>query len=103
MILPGIDNFSLSADPDASDSYRALLTGQNLETIAKIGWAADQGQPVDGLPLPTGNGQQETLQSHIPPPPDPDVQLLVWLRDEAKPRVTSIRPNPGQRTQALAQ
>jgi hypothetical protein len=102
VILPGIDNFSLSADPDASDSYRAFLTGQNLETIAKIGWAADQGRPVDGLPLRSDNGQQETLQSHIPPPPDPDAQLLVWLRDEAKPRVTSIRPNLGQSTQALA-
>ncbi|HLH43577.1 MAG TPA: hypothetical protein VKV74_11350 [Bryobacteraceae bacterium] len=103
VFLPGIDDFNLSPDSDVGDSYRALLTGQNLETIAKIGWTPDKGQPVDGLPLPTGNGQQETLQSHIPPPPDPDAKLLVWLRDEAKPRVTSISPSSSLSTQALAQ
>jgi hypothetical protein len=102
VFLPGIDKFSLTPDPDASDSYHAVLSGEYLETIAKIGWAPDQGQPVDGLPLPTGDGQKETLQSRIPPPPDPDAPLLIWLRNEANPRVTSIRPNPVQRTHALA-
>jgi hypothetical protein len=102
VFLPGIDKFSLTPDPDASDSYHVVLSGEYLETIAKIGWAADQGQPVDGLPLPTGEGQKETLQCRIPPPPDPDAPPLIWLRNEANPRVTSIRPDPVQRTQALA-
>ena len=102
VFLPGIDKFSLTPDSDASDSYHAVLSGEYLETIAKIGWAPDQGQPVDGLPLPTGDGQKETLQSRIPPPPDPDAPLLIWLRNEANPRATSIRPNPGPRAQALA-
>jgi hypothetical protein len=103
VFLPAIENFSVTADAAASDSHRAILTGQYLETIAEVGWAPDQGQPVDALPLPTGDGQKETLQISIPPPPEPDSQLLVWLRNEAKPRMTSIRPNLGQSTQALAQ
>ena len=69
------------------------LTGQNLETIEKTGWSADQEEVVRGMPLPMpGDGQKQTLQIRIPSPPNRQAQLYVWLRGESKPRLTKIRP-----------
>jgi hypothetical protein len=73
------------------DSASGSLIGQNLETIEKTGWSADQEEAVEGLPLPApGEGQKQTLQIRIPPPPNPHAQLYVWLRGESKPRATRI-------------
>jgi len=76
-----------------TDSVSGSLIGQNLETIEKTGWSADQEEAVDGLPLPApGEGQKQTLQIRVPSPPDRHAQLYVWLRGESKPRPTKIHP-----------
>ncbi|HEY7335758.1 MAG TPA: hypothetical protein VH639_12805 [Bryobacteraceae bacterium] len=93
VLLPTIEDLELTADDDASDSFEAGLTGEYLETIDKIGWGADRSQKVEGLPVPTADGGKEKLESSVPPPPDADPQLWIWLRNESAPRVTTIRPN----------
>ena len=90
VLVPDIEGFEL-ADSAGGDFMRASLTGQNLETIEKIGWTADRGEPV-GLPLPVGDGQKQQLQTRIDAPPDPDAGLFLWLRNETKARVTTVRP-----------
>jgi hypothetical protein len=89
VLLPAIDSFDVTGD--AADSFHATLTGQNLETIEKLGWSPDQSQPVDTLPLPTADGQKQKLDTPIPPPPDAGAQLFIWLRNETKPRMTTLR------------
>ena len=89
VLLPAIDSFDVTGD--AADSFHATLTGQNLETIEKLGWSPDQSQPVDTLPLPTADGQKQKLDTPIPPPPDSGAQLFIWLRNETKPRMTTLR------------
>ncbi|HEY6345222.1 MAG TPA: hypothetical protein VIY49_27320 [Bryobacteraceae bacterium] len=75
VLFPAIDSFDVTGDD--ADSFHATLTGQNLETIEKLGWSPDQSQPVDTLPLPTADGQKQKLDTPIPPPPDPGAQLFI--------------------------
>ena len=91
VLVPKIENLNLTADDSGDAVYRAVVSGENLETIEKIGWAADQGEAVGALPLSVGAGQKQTLTTSVPAPPDPDSQLFVWLRGEDKPRVTTVR------------
>jgi hypothetical protein len=91
--VPEIDKFERATDDAGGAEDNASLTGQNLETIEKTGWSADQEQVVPGMPLPVpGDGQKQTLQIRIPSPPNRHAQLYVWLRGESKPRVTKIHP-----------
>jgi len=90
--VPEIDKFETTAEASGSE-FSANLIGQNLETIEKTGWSAEQEQNVDNLPLPLpGEGQKQTLQIRISPPPNRRSQLYVWLRGESKPRATKIHP-----------
>jgi hypothetical protein len=89
VLLPAVESFDVTGD--AADSFHATLTGQNLETIEKLGWSPDQSQPVETLPLPTADGQKQKLDTPIPPPPDSGAQLFIWLRNETKPRMTTLR------------
>jgi hypothetical protein len=90
--VPEIDKFETTAEASGSE-FSANLIGQNLETIEKTGWNAEQEQNVDNLPLPLpGEGQKQTLQIRISPPPNRRSQLYVWLRGESKPRATKIHP-----------
>jgi hypothetical protein len=92
VLLPEVDTFDFQPAGDGSDSLRVILTGENLETIQKAGWTADQSEPVEGLPLPIGDGRKEQLQMRVPAPPDAEAQLLLWLRTDDQPRRTTIRP-----------
>jgi hypothetical protein len=93
VLLPKIETSDFLPANDGSDFLDLTLTGEDLETIAKAGWTADQSEPVNSLPLPIGNGQKQQLQMRLPPPPGADAQLLLWLRNEDKPRPTTIHPN----------
>ena len=82
VLIPNIENFELT--PGDGDSFHGSLTGENLETIEKIGWTADRGEPVVALPLPVSGGEKQRLEIAIDPQPDPDSPLYVWLRNELK-------------------
>jgi hypothetical protein len=85
--LPRIVSFQANARP-ATDY---LLTGSNLEMIAKVGWDANTGIDVPGLPVPIpGQGQQQSLTVNLPEAPGPHAPLFLWLRGESAGRVTTI-------------
>jgi hypothetical protein len=93
--VPKIERFEVTADHAGDGEIHANLLGQNLETIEKTGWSAEQGEAVAGLPLPVaGEGQKQTLQVRMPPPPAPQPPLYVWLRGESKARVARGAPGP---------
>jgi hypothetical protein len=88
--VPNIEQFDLVTDD--TGQIHASLTGENLETIEKAGWSADQGQPVAQLPQPL-DGRRQRLEIQVPQQPDPSSALYVWLRGEEKPRLTTVHPN----------
>jgi hypothetical protein len=92
VLVPHIESFELTADAAGGTPLRADLMGENLETIEKIGWTVDRGDVVAGLPLSMGDGQKQQLQTPIDPPPGPAASVFLWLRNETKPRLTSVGP-----------
>jgi len=87
--VPRIERFELTEDDNGD--LQASIIGQNLETIEKTGWSPDLGEVVAGLPLPrAGDGRQQTLQIRMPPPPDTQATLQVWLRGESKARAARV-------------
>lgn len=91
--VPHIERFDCAAPPDPiTGEVKATVTGQNLETIEKAGWTADQPIDVSGLPLPvSGAAPQQTLEIRLKAPDDA-AQLYIWLRGESKPRLTRVKP-----------
>jgi hypothetical protein len=89
--VPNIALFQL-AYPTGNGEVNATLTGENLETIERVGWTPDSGEPAP-LPLPVGGeGRQQKLVLHVPLPPDSHATLYLWLRGESRPRPTRVRP-----------
>jgi len=85
--LPRVDSFGPVDKPLAG--YQ--ITGSNLEMIGKVGWDANRGIDVPGLPVPIpGQGQQQSLALNLPDPPNPSAPLFVWLRGENTGRLTTI-------------
>jgi hypothetical protein len=93
VLLPGIDSFQLTNDRGGDNSYIGVLSGQNLESIAKVGWDPRNGMPVDAIPVPvSGPGNKENLRIAVPwPSPAPHAPLYVWLRGENQGRLTSAQ------------
>ena len=91
--VPRIERFERVMDSAGDGGYRALLTGENLETIERVSWTADSGEAVTALPLPVaGEASKQTLEVKIAPPGDPPGTLWVWLRGQSKARATRVRP-----------
>ncbi|MGA2136867.1 MAG: hypothetical protein ABSH50_31640 [Bryobacteraceae bacterium] len=91
--IPNIQSLEVAAANPQQTPVDANLVGQNLETIGKLGWNADDGLAVQSLPLAvSGAGTQQTLRTVVPAPPTPDATLYVWLRGEIKARVTTVHP-----------
>lgn len=89
--VPRIESFGVAGDSAATGQMQATLTGQNLETIERVGWAENAAEPVNTLPLPdAGNGARQVLQVQLPPPPGAETPLIVWLRGESRPRTTRL-------------
>lgn len=93
LLLPRIDSFQLTDQKAGDGLYTAVLQGQNLETIAKVGWDDQNGTAVTAIPAPVdGPGNKESLQIAAPwPAPAPHAPLYIWLRGEDKGRLTSAR------------
>jgi hypothetical protein len=89
--VPKIVRFELPSSDGATGGLYANLTGQNLETIERIGWSADRGEPVTGLPLPVpGDPETQTLRVLVSAPPDPNAPVYIWLRGEPQARLTRV-------------
>ncbi|HWE52683.1 MAG TPA: hypothetical protein VG273_23020 [Bryobacteraceae bacterium] len=91
--LPKIDSFQLTDDKLGDSLYAAVLQGQDLESIVKVGWDAQTGVAVDTIPTPLESpDNKESLRIAIPwPAPAPHAPLFVWLRGENRGRLTSAR------------
>ena len=91
--LPRIDNFSLTDEKLGGSLYAGILTGEDLQTIAKTGWDAKSPQPVQAIPTPVpGQPREQTLKIALPwPPPSPHAPLYIWLSGETEARATSIK------------
>jgi hypothetical protein len=90
---PKIDSFQITNDKADDTSYFAVLEGLDLETIAKVGWDAQNGTPVESVPVAvSGPGNKESLRVAMPwPAPMPHAPLYVWLRGEERGRLTSAQ------------
>jgi hypothetical protein len=90
--VPRVERFEPAMEPAAaSGDMKAVLVGRNLETIDKLGWSAADSRPVATLPLPLAtDASKQELTVEIPPPPEGQAALLVWLRGEPEPRVTRV-------------
>jgi hypothetical protein len=90
--LPRLEQFTVTAEPLAPGSYVGILKGRDLDTVARTGWDAEHGLPVDTIPTPVaGQPGEETLRISVPwPAPAPHAPLYVWLRGEQTGRRTSV-------------
>lgn len=91
--LPRLESFQLTDEKVGDSAYAGILKGQDLETIEKVGWDAEHGVAVEGLPVPiAGEGQRQSLKLALPwPSPAPHAPLFLWLRGEQEGRATTIR------------
>ena len=91
--LPQIETFKLTDESAGPGLFVGVLTGTNLETIAKTGWDAEHGSPIMGLPAPiAGSGQKQSLKIEMPwPAPSPHAPLYVWFRGDTQGRATTVR------------
>jgi hypothetical protein len=90
--VPKIERFEPAATDSGTSGSYATLTGQNLETIEKIGWSPDRGELITGLPLPiAGDATKQSMRVLLPlPPPGTNSALYVWLRGESQARLARV-------------
>lgn len=91
--LPRIDKFTLTDEKISDSVYAGILSGEDLQLIAKTGWDAKTSEPVEEIPTPVpDNPQEQTLNIAMPwPPPSPHAVLYIWLTGETQARATTIR------------
>src|SRR5262249_16516504 len=93
--VPRIEAFQLTNDKTADGAaFTAVIRGRDLESIEKAGWAADSGLPVQGPPRTlAGEGDKQLLRISLPwPSPMPISPIYVWLRDDQKGRLVTLKP-----------
>jgi hypothetical protein len=90
--VPRIESFSVSDQRADDNTWLGTLKGHDLDTIQRVGWDPATGVEVSGIPVPAGNGDEETLPVAVPwPAPSPHAPLYVWLRGESAGRLTSAK------------
>lgn len=91
--LPRIDKFILTDEKIGNSAFAGILSGEDLQIIAKTGWDANTSEPVQEIPVPVpGNPQEQTLKIAMPwPPPSPHAALYIWLAGESQARATTVR------------
>jgi hypothetical protein len=91
--LPRIESFELTNEKVDGAGYVGILKGQDLELIAKTGWDAMNGMPVNALPAPvSGETMRQSLRVTLPwPSPSPHAPLYIWLRGETEGRATAVQ------------
>jgi hypothetical protein len=92
--LPQLEQFTLTGEQIGPSVYAGILTGRDLDLIAKAGWDAKNGVAVDAIPAPVpaaGDPSRQTLRLALPwPAPAPHAPLYVWLRGESEGRKTGV-------------
>jgi hypothetical protein len=87
---PELTTFTLSSEPAGPGQFWGELAGRGLERIERVGWNAQEGTPISGLP--TGEADRQRLRIAMPwPAPAPHSPLYVWLRGESIGRRTNVR------------
>ncbi|MCY3758840.1 MAG: hypothetical protein OXG96_14050, partial [Acidobacteria bacterium] len=91
--LPRIERFVLTSRKLGNGLYEGILTGEELQHIAKAGWDESQGHPVAGIPTPFPDDPgKQTLRIVLPwPSPEPHAPVFIWLRGEDRGRPTQVR------------
>jgi hypothetical protein len=91
--LPSIESFKRTDEAAGEGEYYGILTGRDLELIGQVGWNAESGKPVVGLPVPiVGEGAKQSLKVRLSwPSPTPHSPLFVWFRGEDAGRATKLR------------
>ena len=91
--LPSIESFRLTDEAAGVGEYYGVLTGRDLELIGQVGWNAESGKPIEGLPVPiVGEGAKQSLKVRLSwPSPAPHAPLFVWFRGEDVGRATKLR------------
>lgn len=90
---PKIENFRLTDEAVGEGRYAGILEGRDLELIERVGWDAENGVEVGGLPTPlAGESYRQQLRVTVKwPSPKPHAPLWVWLRGETEGRATNAR------------
>jgi hypothetical protein len=90
--VPRLEQFTLTNEKVGQDHYAGILQGRDLDIVEKVGWDAQNGVPVDSIPVPVpGDVSKQTLKVALPwPAPAPHAPVYVWLRGEKEGRQTSV-------------
>ena len=90
--LPRLDQFTVTSEAQGPNIYAGMLRGRDLDLVARTGWDAQHGLPVDAIPTPVpGQPGEQTLRIAVPwPAPAPHAPLYVWLRGEDTGRKTAV-------------
>ena len=91
--VPRIEGLRLTDESAGDGAYFGVLTGHDLEMVAKVGWDATNGTPVPGLPTPiAGESNKQSLKVALPwPSPAPHSPIFVWLRGDKDGRATTVK------------
>jgi len=84
-LFPQIESIAL----DNADA--ATLTGSDLETIGRVGWNPENGVAISDLPTTlAGEPRKQELRAPLPPRPDTNPPLYIWLRGDETGRVSFV-------------
>jgi hypothetical protein len=91
--LPRLESLTLTDELMGDNLFAGTLTGQDLESIAAVGWVKENPVPVNSIPRPIqGDSRNQELRVSLPwPSPTPRSPILIWLREESEGRLTKTR------------
>lgn len=91
--LPKLESLTLTDELLGENLFAGTLTGQDLESIAAVGWEKEKPVPVNAIPRSRqGDSRNQELRIALPwPSPTPRAPILIWLRDETEGRLTKTR------------
>lgn len=91
--LPKLTALSLSDEMAGENLFAGTLTGEDLESVAKVGWNTQDGVAVTAVPRPVGGDlRKQELRISLPwPAPSPRAPLFIWMPNEQEGRQTKTR------------
>jgi hypothetical protein len=91
--LPKLTALSLTDEMAGENLFAGTLTGEDLESVAKVGWNTQDGVAVTAVPRPVGGDlRKQELRISLPwPAPSPRAPLFIWMPNEQEGRQTKTR------------